>query len=209
VKEQHKWARGRMQPVMVDGWEFKLLRDEDPGNFHRLSFDGKVTYLEQRVDGILISPCRVAMDDAIATDIVLILVTAICAGISAAAAFLKGNRAGRGEDEPFFIDFVRQYMDPVLTTAGPFGRSSWAQWLYKDVRSGLAHSFTIESGGMRLQDIGCYVKNGANRPEIHTPTLLDDFASGWLRYLGDVRSGGETSDAGQRFQQRFDHVFHD
>lgn len=201
---------GRMPPVVIDGWQFKLLRDEDQGNFHRLSFGGKVTYLERRVDGILISPCRVAMVDAIATDIGLILVTAICAGISAAATFLKGTRARRGgEDEQFFADFINQYMHPVLMSPGPTGRSNWAQWLYKDVRSGLAHSFTIESGGMKLQDIGGYVKNDPRRPEIHTPTLLGDFERGWLRYLADVRSGGETSDLGQQFRRRFDEVFRD
>ena len=202
-------SRGRMQPVMIDGWEFKLLRDEDQGNFHRLSFGGKVTYLERRVDGILISPCRVAMLDAIATDIGLILVTAICAGISAAATFLKGRRAS-GEDKQFFIDFVSQYMNPLLTKPpGPTGYSNWAQWLYKDVRSGLAHSFTIESGGMKLQDIGGYVKNDPHRPEIHTPTLLVDFERGWLRYLNDVRSGGESRDLGQLFRKRFDEIFQD
>jgi hypothetical protein len=201
-----------MESIEIDGHVFQLLRDRDQGNFFRLSFAGKITYLEARVDGILISPCRAelrrALQERTATG--LILVTAVCAGISAAGTFLKGSRASRpGEDKSFFVDFITAYMAPVLTSQAPPRFPSWADWLYKDVRCGLAHNFAILTGGMKLEDIGGLVRVAGHGPEIHTPTLLEDFASGWARYLADVRASGENGDLGQKFKRRFDRIFRD
>jgi len=196
-----------MDSVKIEGHEFSLLRDRDQGSYGRLSFQGKVTYLDRRVDGILISPCQNEMKRAIEMDTGLILVTAICAGISAAGTFLHGCR-GRGKDQAFFVGFVRGYMKPLLTNSGPEGWANWAEWLYKDIRSGLAHSFTIEKGGMKLEPVP-YVRIANHGPEIHAPTLLNDFADGWKRYLNDVRNGGQTGPLGKKFNDRFDAVFHD
>jgi hypothetical protein len=200
-----------MDPIDIDGHRFHLLRDRDQGNFHRLSFAGKITYLEKRVDGILISPCRRefirAIPERSATG--MILVTAVCAGISAAGTFLKGRQAQqRGEDGRFFKHFIATYMNPILGYRGPASFSSWADWLYKDVRCGLAHNFTILTGGMKLEDIGGYVRIANHGPEIHAPTFLEDFATGWATYLAAVRSSGPNGDLGRKFARRFHEIFH-
>jgi hypothetical protein len=199
-----------MQPIEIDGHAFELLRDRDQGDFHRLSFAGKVTCLEKRVEGILIDPCRREFARAIPerTATGLVLVTAVCAGISAASTFLNGRQAPPGQDGHYFKGFITAYMNPTLDSAGPTGFTSWADWLYKDVRCGLAHNFTILTGGMQLENACSYVRMASHGPEIHAPTFLDDFASGWATYLAAVRSSAN-GDLGRRFQDRFDQIFRD
>ncbi|OLB41102.1 MAG: hypothetical protein AUH11_00360 [Acidobacteria bacterium 13_2_20CM_57_17] len=82
-------------------------------------------------------------------DLGLILATAICAGISAASTFYAGREAKRGEDKRFFTGFVTRYMQ--LPSQKPNHRIVWVEWLYKDVRCGLAHNFTIMHGGIEYQ----------------------------------------------------------
>jgi hypothetical protein len=197
-----------MKSAVIDGHEYTLLRDRDQGNYKHLSFEGKVTYLDLRVNGILVSPCQTEMKRAIGTNTGLILVTAICAGISAASTFMGGKQPRkRGEARQFFLYFVEVYM-PNLAVSVPGGSETWAEWLWRDVRSGLAHSFTIETGGMKLESAP-YIRMANHGPEIHAPTLLREVADGWRQYLNDVRKDGQSGPLGKNFADRFEGVFHD
>lgn len=148
------------------------------------------------------------MQSALKTDLGLVLATAVCAGISAASTFLEGRRAKRrGEDRQFFLQFVTSYMSPVLQDEIEPGLT-WAEWLYTDVRCGLAHNFTIESGGVEYE-AGSYTEIKSYGPEIRPPDLLEDFAQGWFRYLDEVRTSGSSKDLGTRFRKRFDEIFND
>ncbi len=201
-------AEGSTQRMLIDGVEYALLKDYDRGRYTHLSFSGKVTYLEERVNLVLLAPCRWAMQSAAKTDLGLVLTTAICAGISAAGTFLKGRRAQkRGEDKTFFTDFVNRYMETILQSAVP-GGTTWVEWLYGDVRCGLAHNFTIESGGVEYE-VPSYVAVKPCGPEISPGCLLEDFANGWSKYLNDVRAAGPAKGLGALFEKRFDDVFHD
>jgi hypothetical protein len=194
--------------MQIDGQEYSLFRDYDQGKFHFLSDAGRVTYLEARVRLILVGPCQSTMKDAQTNYLGLVLTTAICAGISAASTFLKGRRASKkGEDKQFFVDFVTQYMDAVLISRLPGGHT-WASWLYHDVRCGLAHNFTIETGGIEV-GLTRYVQITGSGPQIEPQKFLDDFEMGWSKYLQDVRKGGIHSSLGAKFNTRFLEVFHD
>jgi len=115
----------------------------------------------------------------------LILITALCAGISAAGTFLRGKRATkRGEDKEFFVNFIARYMDPVLRDRYPNG-GTWASWLYHHVRCGLSHRFAIDEGGVDL-GLKNYVFLTPSGPELDPRHLLDDFAVGWFKYLSEV-----------------------
>lgn len=193
--------------VEIDGTRYTLFKDYDKGKFSNLSFSGKVEYLEKRVEKILINPCRKAMDTALKTDLGLVLATAVCAGISAAGTFLQGSQARRGEDKQFFMEFVTQYMDLARQKSQPPG-TTWPEWLYSHVRCGLAHSFTIESGGVEYEATS-YVAIKPCGPEISPLELLEDLSRGLNKYFGDVRKDGESSGKGLLFKKRFDQVFHD
>jgi len=197
----------RVFSLNIDGFGFTLLADYDKGKYRHLSFDGKITYLDERVQKILIRPCREAMTSAIQTDLGLILTTAICAGISAAGTFLRGKRARRrGEDRKFFVGFVRKYMDVVRVTPRP--KAGWANWLYTDLRCGLAHSFTIASCGIEFEAAG-YAERKAYGLELNPRELLEDFARAWSKYVDHIRRIGPRHGLGAKFENRFDEVFHD
>ncbi len=123
--------------MLIEGKDFSLYKDYDQKEYPEfpriLSFRGKVTYLEARVELILISPCRLELERARDTNMGLILATATCAGISAASTFLKGQSAPRGKDREYFLHFIRDYMNSILVdaAAAPQGCSSWAEWLYR------------------------------------------------------------------------------
>jgi hypothetical protein len=192
---------------IIDGQEYTLLKDYDKGKYCGLTFPGKVTYLRNRVDFILLHPCKLAMVDAMNGQ-GLILTTAICAGISAASTFLKGMRAPSGSDKEFFMAFVKKYMDKRLQQQISILRITWADWLYKDLRCGLSHDFTIHRGGIE-ENPQYIVEHKAYGPEICPSQLLADFARGWSKYLDDVKHDGPTKNLGLLFQKRFDNVFHD
>ncbi len=191
----------------IDGKNYTLLLDYDRGQYHYLSFRGKVTYMRGRVNLILIRPCEEAMKTALQTDLGLILATAICAGISAAGTFLKGERAPRRKDKEYFLDFVRDYMNLMLQGQCSAG-ASWAEWLYERVRCGLAHIFAIEVGGIEYE-LSNYVLEKPYGPEINPNLLLADFSDGWSKYLNAVVQDGQGKGLGTLFEKRFDEVFHD
>lgn len=192
--------------MVIDGHDYRLLKDYDTGNYKHLTFDGRVTYLDARVERILITPCREAMKTP-GNDLGLVLATAVCAAISAASTFYKGQRAKKtGEDKEFFTDFVTHYMRLAQQRSNP--GASWVEWLYKDVRCGLAHNFTIMSGGIEYE-ISSYTALKNYGPEINPQGLLEDFAGGWSRYLADVRTDGPAKELGKKFDKRFNEVFRD
>ncbi len=193
--------------MIIDGHDYGLFKDYDTGKYKHLTFNGKVTYLDARVEKILIAPCREAMKTP-GNDLGLILATAVCAGVSAASTFYKGQRARRGgEDKEFFTDFVTHYMR--LPHQKPEPGVSWVDWLYKDVRCGLAHNFTIMSGGIEYEVSPAYTEIKKYGPEVEPRELLRDFAEGWSRYLSDVRGDGPGKGLGKKFAERFDEVFRD
>jgi hypothetical protein len=101
--------------MRIDGADFELFLDYDRGKFHCLSFPGKVTYMRERVERILLQPCKTSLPGILQNQLGLVVATAICAMISAASTFFKGGRIPR-QDGKSFKDFVKSYMDPLLQT---------------------------------------------------------------------------------------------
>jgi hypothetical protein len=200
--------KGGMEfPMKIDGTDYTLFIDYDRGKYGKLMFQGKVTYLEARVQRILLRPCMTSMKTILESDLGLVVPTAICAGISAASTFLNGTEAKRGKDKIFFLGFVKRYMNKILQDNISCG-GTWADWMYTELRCGLAHSFAIEKGGVEYEIPG-YVEDKRCGPEMKPSKLLDDFSGGWSRYLDDVRTDGPKKGLGQLFETRFDKIFHD
>jgi hypothetical protein len=193
--------------INIDGIDFTLLADYDAGKYRQLSFVGKTTYLHERVQKILIRPCREAMKSSVNTDLGLILTTGICAGISTAGTFLRGRRAKRpGEDRKLFEALARKYMD--IARVAPRPRVGWVKWLYTDLRCGLAHAFTIQSCGIEFEAKG-YAERKSYGLELNPVELLEGFARAVSKYLDDVRRAGPRYGLGAKFENRFDEIFQD
>jgi len=202
----------------IEGLPFSLLRDADKQHLQQLTFIGKIEWLKARVNLVLISPLRSALNSWEQDQLGMVLVTGLCAGISAASTFLKGRRPRPRQetDRDFFLDFVRLYMAPVepVLNAAPnvthwVGRpaATWAEWLYLYVRNGLAHAFTIEQGGFHHGLPALIDDSDPAEPVIDAARLLDAFERGWTAYLNDVRTHGEQSLLGRAFTTRWDDLF--
>jgi len=186
-----------------------LFGDENRGQFGHLTFEDKVVWIRERVRLVLLNPCRAALEEAETNYLGLVIATALCAGIAAAGSFMHGNlkkwRRKKVTDSVRFKRFVVAYM------VGPRGQMSkvlWADWLYKEVRCGLAHGFTIEEGGIDIA-LNEYVLRRPNETQMNPLYLLDDLESAWLGLLDDVRTRGSGSALGRRFLERFDRIYRD
>jgi hypothetical protein len=87
--------------------------------------------------------------------------------------------------------------------------TDYADWLYRYVRCGLAHAFALEWGHIENSRLGAYLGLSASgQPQINQDELVEDFATGWSRYLDDVAVAPAGALAA-KFANRFDAVFHD
>ncbi len=161
--------------------------------------------MRERVKMVLLDPCRKALDVADEIHVGLIVPTIICGGISAASTFLNGQSAPGGQDGAYFKSFVLRYMNGSLQNDPGIG-GTWADWMYSKLRCGLAHAFTIESGGVETQ--GPYLVPGSPDPKMNLRLLLDDFENGWNRMLDDVVTT-PADQLAKNFVTRFDRVFQD
>src|ERR1700680_1769539 len=193
---------------MICGQNYTLYVDYDRGKFQYLDLAGKITYMRERVDRDLIRPCRLALRYQDRVAVGLLVPGLVCAGVSAAATFLNGARALRGHDQAVFVDFVRNYMHsdlqrPLDNPTDP-KVSNYADWLYRYVRCGLAHSFVLEWGHIENSHLGAYVTLSASgQPQINQDELVQDFAKGWERYL-DIVAAAPTDPLARKFEHRFD-----
>jgi hypothetical protein len=197
----------------ICGHEYSLYVDYDRGKFGYLDLLGKVKYIRERVDRDLIRPCQLALRHQHRVAVGLLVPGLVCAGISAAATFLNGERTRAGQHQAVFVAFIRKYMDRDLqgrlVKPGEQRVTDYADWLYLDVRCGLAHAFALEWGHIEDSRLGTYVRLADDgQPQINQDRLLADFARGWQQYLDTVSAapGIELSD---KFVIRFDQVFHD
>lgn len=178
-----------------------------------MDLPGKIEYMRARVHRDLIRPCRLALRYQDRVAVGLLVPGLVCAGISAAATFLNGARARRARDQAIFVDFVRDYMHPdlqqPLTHPTDQNVSTYADWLYRYVRCGLAHGFALEWGHIENFRLGAYInRSAAGQPQINQDELVEDFARGWSRYL-DAVNIAPTGPLARNFEIRFDAVFHD
>jgi hypothetical protein len=200
--------------VSICGQKYTLYVDYDRSKFHYLDLPGKVTYMRKRVNRDLVGPCRLALRHQRRLAVGLVVPAAVCAGISAASTFLNGDRAERRQDQTVFVNFVRQYMAPDFQRPQKHPNdpriSNFADWLYCNVRCGLSHGFDLEWGHIESRhSLQTYLGISTMRqPQINQDQLLKDFARGWNRYLDEV-AASPASQLAQKFERRFNAVFHD
>jgi hypothetical protein len=187
-------------PITIDGINWTLFKDYDKPNYIYLSLQGKIEYLEKRVQLILIDPLEEIKQRSLAKSTSeyywLCLVTLVCCGIEATGAYLVGrDRKGikkKGENFKAFKMFINQYM-PIYK---PYVNDLW-----KYFRNGLAHGFCIVKGGIELG-----LSNPAQRDvnigiQINADEFFDNFKKGFSNYIAHIKTQSPNSKVIKKFEK--------
>jgi hypothetical protein len=105
-------------PVRIDGKDWMLFKDYDKPNYSYLSSNGKVEYLEKRVQLVLLDPLNEIKQDVLTKKTNeyhwLCVVTLICCAIEATGGYLIGKDSKlakrKGINGKAFRNFVQNYM---------------------------------------------------------------------------------------------------
>jgi hypothetical protein len=144
-------------PAIIEEREFSGFPGRDAHALRELTFAGRVAWLRYRYDLVFAAAFRTLLDaDNHGPYVWLCAVNLLCTAIQALSGF-----EFNGPDQQRFISFVEEYfpdfVNPGLHLSDPRPRGADnaqtpAEHLYKFFRSGLAHSFCIEWGGIQHRD---------------------------------------------------------
>ena len=163
----------------------------------------KIAWFKGRFEKVVVRPLRavraIGVDNPDIWDLNLGIVTIICCAIEAVASFY----APKEKDRIAFDRFVSEFMDPMFRKR-PAGRNrTYAQILYDQFRSGLAHGFSIVGHEVATRPTE-YIVDDKGYVSVDLWTLFEDMERGVGRYLEAVASDG---DAKANFLRRFDDLF--
>ena len=168
-----------------------------------LSEQDRIEWFEGRFDKTIIRPLRavrrIGVDNPEIWDLNLGVVTIICSAIQAVGSFYSPG----SKDRVAFVRFVCDFMNPVLRLTASGRNRSYAEILYDQFRSGLAHGFSIIGHEVATRPSE-YIVDDNGYVSIDLWTLFEDLESGFSSYTKVL-----LSDAGVRasFLNRFDDVF--
>lgn len=168
-------------------------------------------WLEERVRRTVIAPLRKIKNEHIQpagqenSSALLIFSVSICCAIEAMGKYL----APTSRNNERFKCFVKKYMDTGYDTQ--LNGKSYAEYLWKDFRNGLAHGFAIARGKFEQRgDEEYFVEStdGMGHPvlSLNWDKLFDDFEKGCKRYFGDVRAADCNSSIVKDFKKAFREV---
>lgn len=203
--------------MIIEGQSFTGWVDYDRqgGKLDALSFLGKVTYFEFRVNKILVYPLEEVIKAKILKhldnnrlSIMLGFTTLVCCGIEAIGTFYNGADGTYNT----FKSFVEKYMNKKWQKKRPkkydSQRHLYLHYLRENYRNGLAHGFTVKGGGIEGHRRNLpYINETTNGLQVNQYKLFNDFKNGFKKYCSDSRNAGEHSIVGRKFITRFEKVF--
>jgi len=197
--------------VDIEGKQFALFWDIDRAKLPSLTFEGRASWLRQRLDFTLLKPIDAIIERE--TDVFPWLAVAelVCAGIEALAGFFGNRQHGTGTPFCRFVyafmhgDFCREALD----ANGEL--KTYCEHLQAYFRNGLAHGFGIEWGGLwnaNAQNLPGYLRpNADGRGIAICPRgLLSDFRQAIEAYFDRLVREGENSLVGRNFAERFEAI---
>lgn len=201
--------------IQIEGFTFTGFPGRDAANLSRLSYAGRVAWLKHRFELVFLVPFREFIKlERPDCYIGLCVSSLLCSAVEALASLEFDDPRGHER----FARFVETYFSPdfrggTLALYDP-KPARWtartpAEHLYKYFRSGLAHSFCIEWGGLSHREDGApsYLFEAGPGPDkslgIVPRELVQDFQDSVGRFFRALESRGAVG----VFQQRFEEVF--
>jgi hypothetical protein len=205
--------------IRIEGMNFTGFPGFDSNNLRRLSYRGRVRWLQYRIRLVFVEPFARLVNGERDAYVWLCVVNLLCSGVEALASF---EFQGTGMDR--FKSFVETYFKRTWRTTrlnlhDPMpGRQQAvrpAEHLYKFFRCGLAHSFCIEWGGLLHREDGApkYLYEARTRPPgqnslgVVPRELVKDFLRAVDRFIAGAAKAGPRSKLRASFNRRFEQVF--
>jgi hypothetical protein len=208
-------------PIEIDGTEFSGFPGRDFPKLAGLTFHGRVTWVEYRFNAFFLDTFDRLVGLENDSYIWLCVVNLLTSAVEALAHFDFGDKSGQVR----FANFVTRYFDPAFRIPMQLGEPphakgraapTSAEQFYKYFRSGLAHSFCIEWGGLqhREQAGTAYLfetpqgHNGENALAIAPRELVADFRQATKHYFAAIRMRQPHESEYIQFNARFQEVYH-
>lgn len=127
--------------------------------------------------------------------------TVICCAVEALGGFVLNNHRSNGVKFRAFLD---KYM-PEWSASLSNG-STVRDWLWDNLRNGLAHGFVIKNGGMEDLKMARFQEQAPGKVLIHAEMLYQDLKVGKDRYIAEV-AGKSDIPLTKNFEKHFQEVF--
>ena len=168
-----------------------------------MSESDKIAWFSGRFEKVIVRPLRAVrllgpVNPEI-WDLNLGVVTIVCSAIQALSSFYSP----RQKDRVAFVRFVNDFMNPKFQEQAACRTRTYAQILYDQFRSGLAHGFSIVGHEVATRPTE-YIVDDRGYVSIDLWTLFEDLERAFVRYLGALNSDEATR---VDFLRRFDDVF--
>jgi hypothetical protein len=207
-------------PLDIAGLQFTGFPGRDSANLRLLDYNQRIQWLRYRFSLVFMTPFnelrKLERPDCY---IWLCILNLLCAAVEALSKF-----EFHGSDRDCFVGFVEKYFGAQFTSSalnlhdpGPrYARAvTPAQHLYKYFRSGLAHSFCIEWGGILHREDGApeylFEANTGLGPDkalgIVPRELVTDFLSATNLFFQRLEASNPSDPLAAPFIQRFEEVF--
>lgn len=211
--------------MQIEGLEFSGFPGRDSANLRMLDYDGRVAWFRYRFELVFLTPFRrlVGLESP---DCYIWLCVFELAG--AAISALANLAIGQGNDCAKFTATIHRYMPTFARATFPLddpgsGRhgqraTTPAEHFYRFFRSGLAHSFCIEWGGIQhreeLTNVGpdylfqtTQGAQGEHGLGVVPGEFVEEFEAGCQRILESFRVATPESEIRAAFDRTFERVF--
>lgn len=209
-------------PIEIEGSQFCGFPGRDSPRLMGLTFQGRISWVEYRYQTFFLDTFDrlVALEDE--SYIWLCVVNLLTSAVDALSHFEFSNNSGMER----FASFVERYFSPAFrapmnldeppTAHHRHPARTSAEQFYRYFRSGLAHSFCIEWGGLQhREEAGTpYLfearqgHHGERALAIAPRELVDDFRQAATRYFAAIRARQPHEPEYIQFNARFEDVYH-
>jgi hypothetical protein len=207
--------------ITIDGTEFSGFPGRDFPKLATLTFQGRIDWVEYRFKTFFLDTFDQVVLLEQETYIWLCVVNLLTSAVEALAHFESNDQSGQVR----FALFVVRYFDPIFSnpmhldeppTARGRPALTSAEQFYKYFRSGLAHSFCIEWGGLLHREDGApnYLfetrqgHDGQQALGIAPRELVNDFRQAAERFFAALRVRQPHEPEYIQFNRRFEEVYH-
>ena len=185
--------------VTIERKKFTLFYDYDRKKIQKLSDLGKKEWFKKRMEMVFLNPLSKIFDqknNELNNSETFFLIGAfsmLLNGIEALGSFMTSSQSNHERFKIYIEDYLKNW-------------SSYEYDLWNYFRNGIAHSFTIEKGGIQYLSGNLTHTKRNGLLKIDPKKFFEDFKKGLALYFLDINKNN--TNVGRNFMKRFNSVYH-